>query len=217
MGWQNRNTVLPWTIAGIASLAFLAFVVGQRFSSKPAASPSDSGAPEAPFAGGAGGGPAGSPLAGAQAPDISNMSSEEKRTRLYDRVMRYVQDGQRDSVALWAPMAIMAYRSLGPLDLDGQYDLGRLGEVSGDADLAASQADTVLKQEPHHLLGLALAAHAAGLRKDAAAERDYFKRFLAAEATEMPKNRPEYQVHAYDITQAEADARRIVPPTTSPR
>src|SRR5438045_78744 len=76
------------------------------------------GAPVAPFAGGAaGGGPA---------PDISSMSPEERAARLFDRVMRYDEQGKRDSLLVFAPMALNAYEMIGTLDTDQRYDLGRI-------------------------------------------------------------------------------------------
>ena len=114
----------------------------------------------------------------------------------------------QDSLALFAPMAIMAYQQFGPLDADGHYDLGRIGEVTGDAELATAQADTILKGNPQHLLGLILAAHAARMRKDAAAERRYFQQFVSAEKAEKAKQLPEYALHGNDISQAESDAKK---------
>ena len=74
------------------------------------------------------------------------------------------EEGKRDSVEFFAPMVMAAYRMLGPLDLDQHYDLGRIGEVTGGGTLARAEADTILRADPTHLLGLALAARV-GLRR----------------------------------------------------
>jgi hypothetical protein len=79
--------------------------------------------------------------------------------------------------------------------------------VSGDGAAAAAQADTILRDDPTHLLGLALAARAAALRKDAAAQRAFQQKLVAAEAEEMAKTRPEYEAHGADLAQALAAAK----------
>ena len=89
-----------------------------------------------------------------------------------------------------------------------RYDLGRLGEITGDPALARAEADTILRARPTHLLGLILAAHAAGLRGDSAAQRSYLSRFKTVEPAERATNRPEYLLHANDITVALDAARK---------
>ncbi len=85
---------------------------------------------------------------------------------------------------------------------------GLLHEVSRDGAAAAAQADTILRDDPTHLLGLALAARAAALRKDAGAQRAFQRQLVAAEAEEMAKTRPEYEAHAADLRQALAEAKK---------
>ena len=98
------------------------------------------------------------------------MSPRERADRLYDRVMRLNEEGKTDSVDFFAPMVTSAYQMLGTLDLDQHYDLGRVGEVTGAAPLARAEADTILRADPTHLLGLALAARVAtDAHQDAAA------------------------------------------------
>ena len=74
-------------------------------------------------------------------------------------------------------------------------------------ETARAQADTILRQNPNHLLGLILAESAARMRKDPAAERSYRARFLTAAPTERAKQLPEYLTHQNDITMA-LDAKR---------
>jgi len=190
---RGFSSALPWSVAAIALVALVALVAGQRFGRSSgdaaAAAPIDSSA--APFATGAG---------GARPPDISNMSPAERAIRLYDRVMMAHEHGRADSVALFAPMAIMAYQQLDSLDLDARYDLGRIAAVSGNEPMARAQADTILARQPTHLLGLILAENAAHMRKDAAAERSYHEKFIAAAPSERAKQVPEYITHENDIT-----------------
>lgn len=187
-------SAVPWAVAGIALVSLIALAAGQRFGRGPtdAASPSDAAAANAaPFAGATGNGPA---------PDISKLSPAEAAVRLYNRVMGAYERGQRDTVQLFAPMAITAYQMIGPLDLDQRYDMGRIAAVSGDEPVARAQADTILAKHPNHLLGLILAADAARLRKDAAGARTYHEKFVAAAPAERAKKLPEYIAHEHDIT-----------------
>src|SRR5258705_1391715 len=140
---------LPWTVAAIALLALVALIAGQRFG-RARESQGESVATA----------PAGSP----RAPDISALSPSERAERLYDRIMGAAERGRVDSVQFFMPMALQAYMSLDSLTVDQRYDLGRLAEVAGDAPLATAQADTILRKQPQHLLGLVLASRAASLR-----------------------------------------------------
>ncbi len=148
---------------------------------------------------------------GGRAPDISSMSPEERANRLYDRIMQLDGEGKTDSVQFIAlNMFIPQLRSMEPLDLHLRYDLGRVGVAAQTADVATAQADTILRENPNHLLGLALAVRAAQFRGDVPAARDFERRLLAAERSERVKNLPEYTLHAVDIDLALADARRTV-------
>jgi hypothetical protein len=189
---------LPWVVAAIALLSLIALVAGQRFAANRAevADSPSSAAAAVPQ--------------GVRAPDISQLSPTQRANRLYDRLMIYDEAGKMDSVRFFAPMAIAAYEMLGDLDLAGHYDLGRIGEITGDIKLAAAEADTILRQNPHHLLGLILAAHAARLANRAADERKFFQRAIAAEPTERKKQIPEYLAHEPDIISGLDEARRTI-------
>ena len=193
------SATLPWAIACIAVVALVALVAGRGIGARrvataqaaPVAAPTDDTTQEAPV----------------RAPDISTMSPAERADRLYDRVMRLHSEGKDDSVKFFSPMVLQAYQMLGPLDADQHYDLGRIGEVLGMADLARAEADTILTAQPTHLLGLTLAARAAMLDKQPAKARDFYKRLLAAEPAERRKALPEYDRHRDDIDAAVATAR----------
>ena len=187
-GFQHA---LPWAVAGIALLCLLAFIVGQNFSGRKAP-PAGPPMATAPTAGGA----------NPRAVDISQMSPDERADRLFNRVMVYVSEGKSDSVQFFAPMAIQSFEALAPLNAHRRYDLGLLGVVSGDGAMARAQADSILAEQPSHLLGLLLGMRAAGLQLDAAARRDYSERFLSALASERAKQLPEYIDHQADIDAA---------------
>jgi len=151
---------------------------------------------QAPFATGA-----------ARAPDISAMTPRERADRLYDRVMRLVEEGKADSAAFFSSMAVGAYESLSPLDNDLRYDYGRMADVAGELDLAQAQADSILQTNPDHLLGLALAARVAERKGDAREQRRLLDRLISVQSTEMAKSLDEYVRHRADI-EAAAKARQ---------
>jgi len=187
---------LPWIVAAIALLAFIALIAGQKFgANNPSSQPvvEDQSVPAA--------GPA---------PDISQMTPAERAIRLHTRVMTLRQAGKQDSVMMFAPMAIAAFEMLGDLDVDSRYDLGMIGDASGNAALAKAQADTILQQNPNHLLGLILAARAARMENRAADEKRFYQRLVAAEPAERAKQLGEYLTHENDIVIALDEARRVV-------
>ena len=191
------TALLPWTVAGVALVALIALVASQRGDSISAASGAiaQSGA-VAPMVRG---------------PDLSTMSPRERADRLFNRVMSYHERGVQDSLQFFADMGIRAYQMLPSLDLDARYDMGRIAEVAGATVVAKAQADTILRESPTHLLGLALGSRVARLTKDETTARGYDRRLVAAERAERQKALPEYERHAADIDEALRIARRQAP------
>lgn len=136
------------------------------------------------------------------------MTPTQRAERLYDRVMSAAERGLPDTVQFFIPMAIQAYEAIGDLNVDQRYDLGRLAEVAGDAQLATAQADTILRAQPDHLLGLILASRAARLRNDERAATRHLERLARVEAAERRKQLPEYLLHQNDIDMALAEWRQ---------
>ena len=206
-------SALPWTVAALALVSLTALVVGQRFGARGNPSgPATEVLDGANMQGATMIGPpadAGSAPAGAapRAPDISQLTPEQRAERLYDRIMTEHEAGRQDAVRSFLPMARAAYEMIGPLNLDQRYDLGRLGEVGGDTALARAQADTILRSRPTHLLGLILAARVARLEGSAARARALDARLIAAEPAERAAALPEYLLHRNDIDTALAAAR----------
>jgi hypothetical protein len=189
---------IPWAVALVA-LVLVAYIAGSTYGKRQ--NPGDEGTVS--------GFPLGStPQTPVRGPDISQMSPEEQADRLFNRVMLLSSQGKSDSVMFFAPMAINAYQMLAPLDADQRYDVGRIAEAAGAAELARAQADTILASNPTHLLGLVLGARSAGLTSDSAARRSFLRRLLQANDAESAKKLPEYARHGADINQALADARR---------
>ncbi|MDB4915983.1 MAG: Double zinc ribbon [Gemmatimonadetes bacterium] len=191
--------VMPWAVAAIALLALIALVVGQRFGAR--GTPVDNTNVDA----------AAAPPAGAmpRAPDISQLTPEQRAERLYDRIMTESEAGKIENVRTFMPMAIAAYEMLSPMTLDQRYDLGRIGEVGGDSTLARAQADTILTAQPTHLLGLILAAKAARLEKNEKAAQSFDARLMAAESKEKASGAGEYLLHKNDIEAAISAARSV--------
>ncbi len=196
---RGASTYAPWGLAALLLVMVVAYFLGQSaevasVASDPSAAAA--GGPVAPFA--AGGGGAGG------APDITNMTPRERAGRLYDRIMRYAEEGKRDSAAFFAPMALASFEMLGAeLDLDARYDYGRVAGETGNFALAQAQSDTILQKSPNHLLGLALAARTATQQGNTDAAAKVWMTFLAVRDVELVKNLPEYQAHRADIDQAE--------------
>jgi hypothetical protein len=137
------------------------------------------------------------------------MTPREIADRLFDRVMRLsagTSQAESDSAQFFATMALQQYArmpELGvPMDADLRYDMGRIAEVVGRADVAAAQADTILREQPKHLLGLVLAIKAASLQGDAAKAADARRRLAAAAPAERARGLDEYQRHGNDIDAA---------------
>lgn len=195
-GWRAG---LPWGIAGAALGALIAVAAlrlggtGETGARRPA-----NGAPL--------------PL---PAPDISQMTPEERATRLFNRVMALAEAGKADSVAFFLPMALGAYAQLPALDVDARFHIGLLHLSSGDGAGALAQADTILRTVPTHLFAYVLRARGAELNRNAARARRAYADFLAHESPERARQRPEYAEHAASLDAFHTEALRSVGPGAS--
>jgi len=203
-----RTNALPWIVAALAFLALFAMAAGRGFNAT-RASTVDGSQNALPQAGLDDRGiSTDDQAAGARAPDISSLSPQERADRLYNRVMLLATEGKIDSVQFFAPMALTAYQMLSPLNADQRYDMGRIGEVAGALPLAKAQADSILRENPNHLLGLILAARLATLAGDTARLHSYERRLIAAQKGELARKRDEYVRHQDDITNGLQQARK---------
>ncbi len=176
-GWRAG---LPWGVAGVALGALLA-VIGLRVGNL-----SGSGRREA-------GGQEGRP------PDISQMSPEERATRLYNRVMSLHAAGKADSAEFFLPMALQAYAMLPTLDIDARSHVGVLELAGGDAAGALAQADSIRRLAPTHLFGFMLRARALETQRNNAGANQAYRDFLKNEKAERARSRPEYAEHAQNL------------------
>ncbi len=219
---RSIGEVAPWAVAFVAFLALAAMAAGRNLGASrgggldapqnalpqaalgegtaPGAGPGAGDAPAAPFANGASG------AARGRAPDLSKLSPRDIADRLFDRVMRLSGEGKVDSAQFFATMALQNYERMPqagvPLDADLRYDMGRIAEVAGRGDVASAQADTILRANPTHLLGLVLAIKGAALQGNRARLTDAQHRLAAAAPAERAKNLEEYQRHGNDIDAA---------------
>jgi hypothetical protein len=178
-GWRVG---LPWGIAGLAVGALIG-VLAMRGTGGAAGSAAPD-TPVAPFAGGG--------TTGGGAPDISQMSPEERAQRLFDRVMRLDEAGKTDSVQFFLPMALGAYQQLPALSLDAHFDVGLLKLAGGNTAGALAEADTIRREVPTHLFADLLRARALEAQRNTGGARAAYQSFLKNEANERARRRPEY-------------------------
>ena len=173
-GWRAG---LPWGVAGAALGALVAVVLMRGTGRK---EPETLAGP-----------------VGIRAPDISQLSPEERATRLFNRVMTLAENGKTDSVQFFLPMALGAYGQLPSLDADARYHVGHLQLLGGDVPGALAQADTIQRAVPTHLFASVLRARAYVEQGNTALARRAYAEFLRNEAAELARNRPEYAADAH--------------------
>ena len=192
-GWRAG---LPWGVAGAALGALLTVVALQLGGS------SGVGSREARDEN--------APASRLSPPDISQMSPEERATRLYNRVMTLHTQGNADSAEFFLPMALQAYAMMPALDVDARYHIGVLDLTGGNAAAALAQADTIRRAVPTHLFGFMLRARALDLQDDAAGARRAYVDFMKNEAAERARQRPEYGEHAQNLAAFHAQATQVI-------
>ena len=176
-GWRAG---LPWALAG-AALGALVAVVAMRGAGREPQATAEQPAPRSQLS----------------APDISQMSPEERANRLFNRVMILAETGKTDSVQFFLPMALGAYGQMPNLDADARYHVGLLHLAGGDATAALAQADSIRQSIPTHLFIYLLRAHAYNQLGNVAEERRAYADFLRNESAELARKRPEYGQDAH--------------------
>ncbi len=184
-GWRAG---LPWALAGAALGALVAVALMRGTGRK------ESDTLAGPI--------------GIRAPDISQLSPEERASRLFNRVMILAEAGKRDSVQFFLPMALGAYAQLPNLDADARYHLGLLLLAGGNVAAALAQADTIQRAVPNHLFIYILRAHAYEALGNAGQEQRAYADFLRHEQAELALQRPEYDDHREALTNFHSEALR---------
>ncbi|MEO7522424.1 MAG: hypothetical protein ABIW79_11470 [Gemmatimonas sp.] len=203
----GATSALPWGVAFLALLALVAAFAGKNFGSAKG-SRVDGSANALPTA--AMDGQGAQPAAGAAGgmPDIANMSANERASRLYNRAMTAAEQGQVDSAAFFAEMAVAAHGMIDNISIDERYHMARAAEIIAETETMRAQGDTILQQRPTSLFGLMLSASAARARGDSAAAKGFDARLLAALEPELATSQPDYDLHRAEIDRAAAAARR---------
>jgi hypothetical protein len=128
-------------------------------------------------------------------PDLSTMGPRERFDRLFDRVLRAAGNQATDTVTMFAPMALAAYRQLDQVDQDARYHAAMIHLVIGEAAEAKAKADTILAENPKHLFGFVVRGEVADRDNDGPALARAYADFLAAWGAETAAGRPEYRDH----------------------
>ncbi len=191
-GWRAG---FPWALAG-AALGALVAVVALRGVGTGAGSAQRAAEPPEAAA------------SGPRPPDISQMSPEERATRLFNRVMTLAEAGKQDSVQFFMPMALASYSQLPALDADARYHVGLLHLAGGNVAAALAQADTIQRTAPSHLFIYVLRAHAYQAQGNTALEQLAYADFLRHEQAESALKRPEYDDHREALTNFHTEALR---------
>ena len=184
-GWRVG---VPWAVAGAALGALVAVVLMRGTGRK------ESDAVAGPI--------------GIRAPDISQLSPEERANRLFNRVMMLAEAGKQDSVEFFMPMALGAYSQLPALDADARYHVGLLLLAGGNVPGALAQADTIQRAVPTHLFIYVLRAHAYQAQRNTPQEQRAYADFLRHEQAELALKRPEYEDHREALANFHSEALR---------
>jgi hypothetical protein len=200
---------LPWILSGLALVVFAAaitlFVQDQattRVGDDPMTGGIISGGGgqavgDAPaMGGGAAGGQATGGQAMPSAEELAQMSPREAADRLFNPAMTAGEtDGER--APFFAQMGVEAYRRVpaAEVDADVRFHVGLLQLVRDDPAAARAGADTILGNQPGHLLGLYLALEAARAAGDEAEAAELEDRLREGVASTDLGSRPEYDAH----------------------
>jgi hypothetical protein len=186
-----------WLVAGALCAILLGGIVWRVERDQPA--------PAIPQMANPGAGGAGtSDVPSGAAPDISRMSPRERFDRLFNRIMEAAQRGDSAQVLRFTPMALGAYTQLDTVDADARYHAAVLRLQTGDLAGARALADTILRQNPGHLLGYVVLGSAGQLAGDRAAAARARREFDQHYTGEMAAGRPEYRDHAPVIEEFKA-------------
>jgi hypothetical protein len=174
-----------WAVAGgLATLLVAVILWFMVRGAKPAAAPDMANVGSA--SGNLGSGPA---------PDISNMTPQERFTRLYERVTRAAQSGDSAEVAAFVPMALGAYGQLPGISNDDRFHAAMLYFMIGEFPGALALADTIEQNVPRHLFAPLIRGTVAEAQSDKAALARSYAAFRQNYAVEQQAGRQEYRDH----------------------
>ena len=197
-GVPQRTENLAWIVAGVASLGLVGAIVW--FVAR--------GAPDPVTPDMANPGSTVGPEPDGRAPDISNLSPQERFDRLFDRVTRAASVGDTAQVASFTPMALGAYAQLDSFTNDARFHAAMLRFNVGDFTGSLALADTINASVPGHLFAAMVRGNVATARNDQAALQQSYRDFLASYDREIAANRVEYLDHKPVVDEFRAVARQ---------
>ncbi|MGQ0702757.1 MAG: zinc ribbon domain-containing protein [Gemmatimonadales bacterium] len=174
-----------WITAGIATAALLLVLLWRGGTFRPAPPPEMANP---------GSGAASASLAGS-APDISQMSPEERFDRLWNRVIRAADASDTATVRQFSPMALGAYDQLPAANADQRFHAALIRLAIADFADALALADTILAESPGHLFGYVIRGEAADRQNRLDVLEQNYREFLARYDAEVKLGRPEYEGH----------------------
>lgn len=192
-----RRDRAAWSVAAvlvIAAVAAVGYLLGRGQQ------------PRAPIASMGNAGNAG-PTPAVRPPDISQMSPRERFDRLF---LRVAESQSSDTILMFAPMALGAYRQLDQVDTDARFHAAIVHLIVGEFAQAKALADTIAAAAPSHLFPHVIRGEAAEQENDTTALATSYRAFLARYDAEMKAGRREYQEHQPIIDQfrSRAQARK---------
>ena len=190
----GRSERTAWMVAGGIVIALLAIIVWKMLSGTTGAA-----APDMANAGNAGAAQVsqdpGGNLPSGRAPDISQLTPQERFLRLNNRVMEAATQGDSTTVINFTPMALGAYAQLDSVSQDDRYHAAILNAQVGRLTEALALADTMLQITPGYLLAYAVRGDIAQFQRDSVALRQAYRDFLKAWPAESAARRAEYADH----------------------
>ena len=174
---------VPWALSGVLGLVLVVVLVLRV---------AGGGGGTVPPATTGGQGAAVTPLGPTSAVDLNSMTPREAATRLFDRVMMAVEQGNQTEASRFLPMAIASYDLIAALSLDDRFHLSLLYGVAGDGASALAVAEAGLAVRRTHLLCLAAAAEGAVLTGDSAKARAHYQTLVDAYDEEIRAGLAEY-------------------------
>lgn len=187
-GGKRSASAIIWAITGTAVLVTIvvAIVFGRSPAPAPAGQsvtlPSNVGAPL-------------NAAGRAPAVDLTNLTPRERADQFFDHIMRADERGDTAEVMVFRPMALAAYGELDELDGDARFHVGLIEAISGGADAALAQADSLDLAVSGHLLASNIRHTVAEKRGDVDAARRAYRAFLDNYEPELASRRPEYAAH----------------------
>ncbi len=118
----------------------------------------------------------------------------EDATRLFERVMRAIEQGNENEAALFLPMAIASHDRIAALSLDDRFHLSLLHAAAENGVEALAVAEAGLAVRPTHLLCLAAAAEGALLLGDTTRAETHYRTLVESYDAEIAAGLEEYGI-----------------------